>query len=227
MDIEGTYTLQATSEEVRNRLGDPQTLQRTLPGVEQLEFLGEKRYSVALEIGHGPLIGSYQGQVTVIEQGNPYHFHFTFEGEGRQSKIRSEWIIVLDGYEQHTVVAYEASVSLSKPARSMPAPLVKGAIKLLIEEFFTSLAHQLPSIPTHVVVAEEDELFELDQPHATIVVPPPAAQPTFAQTIVRRLHLGAGDAQAQEQWVRRVRRFGITSILLLLVWIGTRLPRKH
>ena len=226
MDIEGTYTLQATSEEVRNRLGDPQTLQRTLPGVEQLEFLGEKRYSVALEIGHGPLVGSYQGQVTVIEQGNPYHFHFTFEGEGRQSKISSDWNVVLDGYEQYTVVAYEASVSLGKPVRSMSAPLVKGAIKLLIQEFFASLAHQLPSTPTHAVVNEEEEFFETDQPHPTIVISPSAAQPTFAHTVVRRLHLGAGDAGAEEQWVRRVRRFGITSILLLLVWIGTRLPRR-
>lgn len=226
MDIEGTYTLQAASEDVRNRLTDAQTLRGTLPGAEQLESLDGKRYAVVLNIGHGPLAGRYTGNVTVIEQENPSHFHFIFEGEGRQSKIRSDWTIMLDGSEQLTIVAYEASVSLGKPAKSMSAPLIKGAIKLLIEEFFTSLAHQLPTIPTQAVVVEDDELFESDQPHATIVVPPPAAQRTFVQTIVRGLHLGGGDALAQERWVRRVRRFGITSILLFLVWIGTRLPRR-
>ncbi len=226
MDIEGTYTLQATSEDVKNCLADAQTLQRSLPGVEQLEPLGGKKYSVALNIGHGPLVGHYQGHVSVVEQENPYRFHFIFEGEGRQSKISSDWTIALDKYAQHTVVAYKASVNLGKPARSMPAPLVKGAIKLLIQEFFVLLAQQLPSMPTYGVVAEEDEFFEADQSHPTIVVSPSAEQPTLAQTIVRRLHLGAADTRTEEQWVRRVRRFGITSILLLLVWIGTRLPRK-
>ena len=234
MDIEGTYTLQAPAEDVRNCLLDAQTLQRSLPLVEQLEFLGGGKYSVALNIEHGPLVGRYQGHIMVMELGNPYHFHFTFEGEGLQSKISSDWTIVLDGYEQHTVVAYEASVSLGKPARSMPAPLVKGAIKLLIQEFFASLAQQLPTmpkkspgLPAHAVVAEDDdEFFEADQPHPSIVVSSAAGQPTLAHTIVRRLHLGAGDVRTEERWVRRIRRFSITSILLLLVWIGTRLPRK-
>ncbi len=225
MDIEGTYTLQATSEDVRNRLADPQTLLRTLPGAEQLESVDGKKYSIALNIGHGPLAGRYSGHATVLKQENPHHFHFIFEGEGKQRKIHSDWTIVLDEYEQHTVVAYEASVNLGKQAKRS-ASLVKGAIKLLIQEFFTALAQQLPSIPAHVKVNEDDELFEADQPHPTIVVPPPAAQPTLVRTIVRRLHLGASDDRAQEQWVRRVRRFGMTSILLFLVWVGTRLPRK-
>lgn len=225
MNIEGTYTLQAAAEDVRNCVMDSQMLQRTLPGMEQLESLGEKYYAIALNIEHGPLVGRYQGRVKVNDLENPYHFRFTFEGEGRQSKISSDWTLVLDGYAQHTVVAYKATVSLGKASRSMPAAsLVKGAIKLLIQEFFASLAHQLPSIPTPIVVT--DEHLEADQPHPSIVVSTPDVQPTLAHTIVRRLHLGAGDARVEEQWVRRVRRFGITSILLLLVWIGTRLPRR-
>ena len=227
MDIEGTYTLQARLEDVRNYLADPHVLERTLPGVERLEALDGKNYAITLSIEHGPLAGRFQGQVAVIEHGNPYHLHFTFNGEGRQSKISSDWNIVLDGYEQHTVVAYEANVSLGKPAKGMPAPLLKGAIKLLIQEFFTSLTHQLPPIPTDAEADEENEQFEADQPHPSIVNSHPTEQPSLAQMIVRRLHLGAGNAGAEEQWVRRVRRFGITSILLLLVWIGTRLPRKQ
>lgn len=227
MDIKGTYTLQARLEDVRNYLADSHVLERTLPGVERLEKLGEKNYAIALNIEHGPLVGQFQGQVTVIEQENPYLFHFTFDGEGRQSKISSNWNIVLDGYEQHTVVAYEAKVSTGRAAKSMPAPLLKGAIKLLMQEFFTSLAYQLPPIPTDVVGDKQDEQVEAEQARPSIVTSSGAGQPTLARTIVRRLRLGAGDAGAEEQWVRRIRRFGMTSVLLLLVWIGTRLPRKQ
>ena len=227
MDIEGTYTLQAASEDVRNRLADAQTLLRTLPGAEQLESLDGKKYSLVLNIGHGPLAGYYSGHATVLEQENPHHFHFTFEGEGPQSKIRSDWILVLDGYGEHTVVAYKASVSLGKSGRGMSASIVKGAIKLLIQEFFASLSQQIAPMLTEIVVTEEGEFLEVDSPHPSTSIASSDAQPTLTHTIVRRLHLGSGDERAEEQWVRRMRRFGITSILLLLVWIGTRLPRKQ
>ena len=222
MNIEGRYTLQATPEDVSNCLMDQQTLEHTIPGVDRLEALGEHRYSIALHIGHDPLIGSYQGHITVIEQDQPYHFHLVFEGEGRQSKITSDWSIELNGHKQDTVVAYKASVSLGKSAKHLSATLVKGAIKLLIQEFFTSLADQLRASPTIIV----DSLQDTEQPEPPFVFSPPASQPTIAHTIVRWLRLGGGDAIVEEQWARRVRRLGITSILLLLVWIGTKLPRR-
>jgi carbon monoxide dehydrogenase subunit G len=227
MNIEGTYTLQASPEDVRNCLADAQTLQHTIPGMERLEALGEQRYAITLDIGYGPLAGRYQGEVTVIEREHPYHFHLVFEGEGRQTTISSDWTIELEGHTQYTVIAYKAGVSLGKPGIHLPAHLVKGAIKLLTQKFFTSLADQLLTIPTHIAVNEDDSgLFEAEQAEPPIIVSTPAAQPTLAHTIVQLLRLGVGDAKAEEQWVRRVRRLGITSILLLLVWIGTRLPRK-
>jgi len=227
MDIKGTYTLQERLEDVRNSLTDSHVLERTLPGVERLEALGEKNYSIVLNIEHGPLVGRFQGQVAVIEQGNPYHLHFTFDGEGRQSKMSSDWNIVLDRYEEQTIVAYEAKVSTGRATKSMPAPLLKGAIKLLIQEFFTALAQELRPIPSDGVANEEDEQLEAEQPYPSISTSPVPEQPTLAHSIVRRLHLGAGDAGAEEQWVKRIRRFGMTSVMLLLVWIGTRLPRKQ
>jgi hypothetical protein len=38
--------------------------------------------------------------------------------------------------------------------------------------------------------------------------------------------LGAGDPVAEVLWVNRLRRTGILLGLLLLVWIGSRIPRK-
>ncbi len=62
--------------------------------------------------------------------------------------------------------------------------------------------------------------------YGRIAVSPSVNQPEFFHRIVRQLRLGSNDPLLEEQWVRRLRRIGIVSVLLLLVWIGTRLPRK-
>jgi len=54
----------------------------------------------------------------------------------------------------------------------------------------------------------------------------PQKSDRFLRFVVRRLGLGEGDPVEEERWVKRVRRFGVLSILLLLVWVGTRLPGK-
>ena len=50
--------------------------------------------------------------------------------------------------------------------------------------------------------------------------------PTRLHTLVHQLGLGDDDPLLEEQWVARLKRIGAFSALLLLVWIGTRLPRR-
>ncbi len=59
-----------------------------------------------------------------------------------------------------------------------------------------------------------------------IVILPASPHSTFLETIVHRVGLGAGNPVAEALWVNRLRRTGILLGLLLLVWIGTRIPRK-
>jgi len=219
MDIEGTYTLQALPEDVWHCLLDQQELRRTIPGVEGLEQVGENKYAVAMHIRHAPLIGSYHGHVTLIEQQYPYYYRMAIEGEGRQSTISGEGVVHLSGRGENTIVAYKGTLNLGKLGSLLPTPLVKGAAKLLIQQFFTALADQLRTM-------NPQEISTLQQPGGNIAVSSPTVQPTLLHTIVRLLRLGGGDPTREAQWVNRVRRAGVISALLLLVWIGTRLPRR-
>lgn len=229
MEIEGTYTLQAAPEEVWKCLMDQQTLQDTIPGIQRLEALGEHTHAFTLHIRHAPLKGSYSGQVRVIEQDYPSSYRLTVEGEGQQGKINGEWRVHLSSLNANTVVAYKGTLHPGKLSTLLPAPMVKGTIKVLIEQFFTTLADQLRTSGRTSISTLEDigglvEIEEASNGHDPVISA--AEQPTFLHRVVRQLGLGSGDPVVEDQWVTRLRRISAVSILLLLVWIGTRLPRK-
>ena len=49
---------------------------------------------------------------------------------------------------------------------------------------------------------------------------------SFLHIVVRQLGLGDNDPFLEQQWVNRLRRIGLVSMLLFFVWVGTRLPRR-
>ncbi len=227
MDIEGTYTLQAPQEDVWHCLMDAQALRRAIPGVERLEVLDEYKHGITLDIRQSPLMGAYRGQVTVLERHYPSDYRIAFEGEGRQSTISGQGIVQLNTHGENTIVSYKGTVNLGKLATLLPTPVVKGATKLLIQQFFLALADQLRVIhPVSVVEAGSGSGGTgsgdgLRAEAGTVVMPP-----TFILRVVRRLGIGEGDLEQELVWVQRVRRYGVIAGLLFLVWVGTRLPRR-
>ncbi|MEO8970262.1 MAG: carbon monoxide dehydrogenase subunit G [Ktedonobacteraceae bacterium] len=243
MDIEGTYTVQAPQENVWHCLMDAQALRRAIPGVERLEVLGEYKHGITLDIRQSPLMGTYRGQVTVTERHYPSDYSFVFEGEGRQSTISGQGVVQLHTLGENTIVSYKGTINLGKLATLLPAPVVKGAAKLLIQQFFLELADQLRVMHPVSVVETGSEggrgsengnngsrLVALvgrsngeDYRAGAGILLAPA---TFLHRVVRLLGIGEGDLEQELLWVQRVRRYGVIAGLLFLVWVGTRLPRR-
>jgi uncharacterized protein len=230
MDIEGTYTLQASPEEVWQCLMDQQVLRRAIPGVEKLELLDKHRHSIILYIKQAPLIGSYHGQVTISEQHYPYYYRIAIEGEGRQSTISGEGVVHLNERGENTVVAYKGTLNIGKLGTLLPPPLVKGTAKLLLQQFFTALSEYLrtlaPSYPWPGMTENDQDAAMLEQLDEQMTILPAFARPTPLHTIVHGLKLGGGDPTLEDLWVNRIRRVGILCGLLVLVWVGTKLPRR-
>lgn len=239
MDIEGTYTLQASPEDVWQSLLDRQVLLRTIPGIEQLEQLDKDTYAIAIHVKQAPLIGTYHGHITVAEQHFPYHYRLIIDGEGRQSTLSGTGVIHLSQRDSMTIIAYKGTLNLGKLGTLLPTAIVKGTVKMLIQQFFTSLAEQLRAkVPVHILASEqaedaaavkhsgEDILFLSPSAPSAEEASPLTQSHTPLQGIVRWFGLGEGNPLQEALWEIRIRRIGIMSGLLLLVWIGTRLPRK-
>lgn len=246
MDIEGTYTLQAEVEEVWQCLMDAQTLQHAIPGLERLESTGQHMYAFTLRIKQAPLRGIYAGHAlidTICYPGPPASYHFSLEGDGQHNPFQGIWDIRLIQQQDNTVVVYTGTLNPGKVGALLPPTLVKGAIKILIQQFFTNLAEQLRTtagaaytIPmfdlSEAQVINSDTLNgegEIDAStpyYGSGDVEAPVPAPTILHTLVRLAGLGKHDPVRENLWVTRLKRWGAFSVLLLLVWIGTRLPRR-
>jgi carbon monoxide dehydrogenase subunit G len=208
---------------------DQRTLEHTIPGIQRLETHGDHTCSFAILVKQTPLKGQYTGLVRVIEQEYPSVYSFTIEGEGQQSNIHGEWTINLSELNENTVVAYKGTLHFGKISTLLPIPMIKGTIKVLIQQFFTALADQLRTTNrTYSEMAEiTDEVVVVeDIDNEDAVVTAAANRPALLHIVVRQLGLGKRDPLLEEQWVIRLRRTSMIGALLLLVWVGTRLPGR-
>lgn len=230
MQIEGAYTLQATPEEVWNCLRDQQTVQQALPGLERLTQIDDQTYDFALQIRHAPLRGVYAGRAVIAEQPSPATCHLDIEGEDQAHPFRCECEIGLQGQNEHTVVNYQGIVELGHNGTLIPAVQVKATVKVLLQHFFTALTDQLRAVQEPPVYLQTlEELYEMpmmeEQTSEQLLLMRQDSPPTLLHRLVRRAGLGQNDPVQEEQWVRRLRQVGFVSLLLLLLWVGTRLPK--
>ena len=231
MDIEGTYTLQATPEDVWLSLMDSHLIEKAVPGLEHLERLEEPNFTIAIQVQQAPLSGAYRGRVTVTEQKFPTTYNLSFEGEGQHNVVNGTIVLNLEENGDNTIVTYKCVLHLSKAGKPVSSTMVKGNIKHLFQQFFAAVADRLRTInPYAQAEMSQDILLPSSLPQHTL--PPflpssPSRQPAFLYALVRFLRLGHGDSEQEEQWVNRLRRASVVSGLLLLVWVGTRIPRRR
>ena len=227
MNIDGTYTLQASPEVVWKLLMDLQTSQRAIQGMERLERTGEDSYAFTLQIKLSPLRGTYAGVAMATKMDYPYMYHMKAEGEGAPGTFQAEWDITLTPLDENTVVGYQGTLDFSHA--QLPNSLVKGTTKVLIQQFFTWIADYLRSAD---YAYQDDAVVHTSQSADTYVhdgrrnYPTSQEKPSLLLSVVRQVGLGDKDPVLEQQWVTRLRRIGFISMLLFFVWVGTRLPRR-
>ena len=231
MQIEGAYTLQATPEEVWSCLRDHQTVQQALPGLERLTQIDDQTYDFALHIQHAPLRGMYKGRAVVTEQDAPAACRLHIESKDQAHPFRCACEIDLQGQNDDTVVNYQGSVELDHDGAPIPAAQVKAIVKVLLQHFFTALTdHLRTSKEPPIYIQTLEELYEMpmmeEQTSEQLLLMRQDLPPTLLHRLVRQAGLGRNDPRQEEQWVQRLRQVGFVALLLLLVWIGTRLPGK-
>lgn len=235
MNIEGKYTLQALPAEVWTRLMDQETLQRSVPGIEHLELLSSGLYAVQLRIGQTALVGSYEGQITISEHEYPHSYRMHIKGEGRESLFEGEGRIELKQQDNHTIVTYKGSLTIQKQGPQLSPTIVKGAIKLFIQQFFTTFSEQLrlARVENRAGRTAVNSMVELENSNGRIVLLPHAEEvtqelqvPPLLLRVVQKVGLGSGDPGEEARWTKRIKQAGFISSLLVLVWVGSRLPRS-
>lgn len=252
MEIEGTYTLQATPQVVWDCLLDHTMWEYSDFGIDDVTQLDAHTCIVTIRLNQAPLTGTYTTRVTITEQHAPYYCRLTLTGDDADNE-QNEQTNMLNGYgilhlnqqDNLTAITYKGDITshvLNTTGKLASPSVVKGAVKLFLQQFFTTLAeHAYQKQRVHMngldtATQSNEELFITHEQRITI--PPPltysderARESTIARSrlrwFVHLLHIGGGDPTEEIRWTQRIRRFSIASVLLFLVWVGTRIPRRY
>jgi carbon monoxide dehydrogenase subunit G len=88
MKIEGEYTFHGSREEVWKIFRDPDVLIKALPGTKSLKQISENEYEGELQVHIGPIMGSFGGKLTVLNEVHPQSLTLQVEGKGKIGFVR-------------------------------------------------------------------------------------------------------------------------------------------
>jgi uncharacterized protein len=147
MRLEGSHTIAAPRDKVWRMLHDPEVLARCAPGVKSLAADGENRYRATLELGIGPVRGTFQGHLAITEQQEPEAMTLSVEGSGGPGGVKGQGRLRLVEEGHQTVVHYEGEPRLSGRLAGVGSRLVGGVAKKLAGQFFDNLEREAKSSP--------------------------------------------------------------------------------
>ena len=151
MKLTGNQILSATPSGVWEKLMDPETLARIVPGISKLERLSDNSFKSTLSIKIGPLSGSFNGSLQledIVEEKS-----FTLKAQ-QNSKIGNANAAVKINLtrlnEKQTEVAFDGDVKLSGMLATMGQRVIGGVANTLTKEFFNNLEKELVTKETEV-----------------------------------------------------------------------------
>lgn len=143
MKVEGTYTLSAPRQRVWDLLNDPKVLARATPGVKQLDPLGSDTFKATIELGVGPVKGTYAGQVSIANKTAPERMTLKVEAGGKPGTIKAVGELRLEEQDGKTLVAYSGDAQITGLIASVGHRLVGGVARQMVGEFFKALEREL------------------------------------------------------------------------------------
>jgi uncharacterized protein len=144
MKISGSYTMNASREDVWGRLLDPDSLASCLPGVEKLDKTGENEYDMAMNVGVGMIRGTYDGKVRLSDINEPTDYKMYVEGSGRPGFVKGTGVIQLAETNNGTTeITYEGDVEVGGPVGSVAQRMLGSVSKRMVDQFFGCVEKQL------------------------------------------------------------------------------------
>ena len=104
MEVTGSYTLNAPAARVWEVFMDPETLGRCLPVVNSIQAVDDNVYQATVTIGVGPVRGSYNARVSLLDQDPPRSYRMRLEGNGPLGFVNGDALVNLEETDGVTVV---------------------------------------------------------------------------------------------------------------------------
>ncbi len=144
MKITGRYSFPGATKQVWDLLTDPKALQHCTPGCKQLEEIGKDEFKATLQIGVGPVTGTYNGKIRFAEKEEPHRYKLFVEGTGSAGFVRGEGLLTLEPEEvDKTLVLVSGDAQVGGLIAGVGQRLIEGVAKQFMGQFFKCMQGQL------------------------------------------------------------------------------------
>jgi 2-furoyl-CoA dehydrogenase large subunit len=140
---EGKAIVGASVEQVWNMLLDPATLKAAIPGCHAVEKISDTHFRADVTLGIGPVKGRYRADVKLSDLDPPHAVTLGGSAEGGLGFGSGEGRITLGAIESGgTAIRYVYEAAIGGKVASIGGRLLDGAARVIIGQFFASLARQ-------------------------------------------------------------------------------------
>lgn len=137
---EGSATVPATREEIWAMLLDPKTLKAIIPGAHRVDKISDTHFRAEVTLGVGPVKGLYRADIRLSDMIAPEAVTLSGGTEGALGSGRGQGRITLEQTESGTLVSYTYQAGIGGKVASVGGRLLDGAARVVIGQFFQSLA---------------------------------------------------------------------------------------
>ncbi len=143
MELSGDYKFKAPLDKVWDTLLDKEALQKSLPGCEKFEEVGERQYEAILKVGVASIKGTYNGKVSMADIELHKHYKLMVEGAGGQGFLNGEGTFDLEeqgeGDDKKTILKYKGTAQVGGTLAGIGARMLTPVAKLMAGNFFKSM----------------------------------------------------------------------------------------
>jgi 2-furoyl-CoA dehydrogenase large subunit len=139
----GEATVGASAERVWAMLLDSATLQAVMPGCHHVEKLSDTHFRAEVTLGIGPVKGRYRAEIRLSDLVRPSAVTLAGSAEGALGFGGGEGRITLTPIAKGgTSIHYSYEAAIGGKVASVGGRLLDGAARVIIGQFFASLARQ-------------------------------------------------------------------------------------
>ncbi len=151
MDVSGSQKVKAPRPHVFNALLDPEVLQKSVPGCDSAEFV-DFPTGRQLKLTVSPSIPGLKGPYNVFLQTGevvaPSRVVLIAEPTSSMGSIKATCTIDLTEDDAGTNLIYNANAIMNGKIAATPDIIVKGAVKVALDQFFKNFEKQMNKVTT-------------------------------------------------------------------------------
>ena len=137
MVLEEEVQLPVDRQTVFQALNDPEILEKSIPGCEDLKQLGDNQMEALVVVKFGPVKASFKSDVEIDPSEGPEIFKLTGKGDAGVAGFANGGADVhLEENAEGTLLKYVVNINISGKLAQVGSRLMEGTSKRLAKKFF-------------------------------------------------------------------------------------------